>query len=74
MRDGRTAGRRAGAALTVQEVARQAARELTRLVGADTSVFFDYDEGTRQPRAVTGYLVPEAGRYAPRNSALRTSL
>jgi signal transduction histidine kinase len=48
-----------GATLDVQEVARQAARELTRLVGADTSVFFDYDQATRQWRAVAGYHVPE---------------
>ncbi len=42
-----------------QEIARRAAREVTRLLGADTSVYFLIDEKYEYAVAFAGYHVPE---------------
>lgn len=42
-----------------REIARRAAREVTRLLGADTSVYFQIDDDYEYAVAVAGYRVPE---------------
>ena len=44
--------------LEPQEIARRAAREVTLLLGADTSIFFGADERTGEAMGVAGYRVP----------------
>ncbi len=48
--------------LRSSELARRAAREVTRLLGADTSVFFGYDATNKVATALAGYHVPESMR------------
>lgn len=48
--------------LQLSELARRAARQITRLLGADTSVFFGYDAANQVATALAGYHVPEAIR------------
>lgn len=45
-----------------REIARRAAREVTRRLGADTSVYFQIDDTYEYAVAVAGYRVPEALR------------
>lgn len=48
--------------LQLSELARRAARQITRLLGADTSVFFGYDAANQVATALAGYHVPEPMR------------
>ena len=44
--------------LDATEIARRAAREVTRLLGADTSIFFDVDETSDYGIPIAGYRIP----------------
>jgi GAF domain-containing protein len=48
--------------LQLSELARRSARQITRLLGADTSVFFGYDAANDVATALAGYHVPESMR------------
>ena len=50
--------------LDTPEIARRAVRELTRLVGADTSIFFSAADEFGYATAVAGYHVPDELRQA----------
>jgi len=44
--------------LDATEIARRAAREVTRFLGADTSIFFDIDETSDYGVPIAGYRIP----------------
>jgi signal transduction histidine kinase len=52
--------------LDTPEIARRAVRELTRLVGADTSIFYSATDEFGYATAVAGYRVPDELRQAYR--------
>jgi len=48
-----------GTTLAPEEIARRAAREIVRLLGADTALYFDVAEDRSHVTAIAGYHVPE---------------